>query len=133
MRQGNRYLLTFLLGAVVGGTVAAVLVARRWQSDFANWYVAGVAGEAFTAREIYRGYGEETADRIRQTLPSCVIAIETEFRNVQGRDSTYWLIRDAYESKGVPFPDEIKGVLSSLPPRAGCKPPVSRTMKKGDA
>jgi hypothetical protein len=133
MKQASRYLLTFCLGVIVGGVVATVLVAKRWRDDFANSYVAGVAGEAFTAREIYRGHGEQTADRIRQALPSLVTAIETEFPHVQGRESTYWLVRDVYESKGVPLPADISGVLSSLPPRSGCKPPVSRTIKKGAA
>jgi hypothetical protein len=133
MKPATRYVLTFVGGLSLGAVVAAFLVSRRWEHDFANWYVSGVAGQAYSAREIYRGRCNQEADRIRKSLPGYVLAVEGEFRNAQGRDAAYWLVRDVYEATGVPFPAQIRTVLTSLPPRPLCKPPVAKVLKNGAA
>jgi hypothetical protein len=121
VRQG----VVFLVGLVVGSVAASAFVAWHWKQDFRNWYVQGVADQAFTAREIYAGRGSKLADRVRGQLPTFVLAAE---RNGGGesRDGAYWLVSDVYQVSGTPVPDDIKPIIERLPPRPSCKAPRSQ-------
>lgn len=127
MRPSVRYGLVFFGGLVVGITVAWTFVAwQMWNRNLANWYVMGLAGQAYTAREIYVGRSKQRADRIRGTLPTYVRTVEREFRGAEGRDGTYWMVSDVYKASGAEVPTELKPILASLPPRGSCRKPALR-------
>lgn len=126
MKPSRPYVLTFLAGSVIGGVLSAAAVGGHWKRTFENQYVAGLADQANVAREIYAGRSTELADRIRQSLPEYVTAIEREFRSAQGREWAYWLVSDVYQASGAPVPGQLRPILASLPPRPSCKRPMRK-------
>ncbi len=132
MRTIARYGITFFLGLVFGGVAAATFVGWHWNRNFRNWYVRGVAGEAFTAREIYAGRADKLADQIREQLPDFVLAVRRNGGG-EGRDGAYWLVSDVYQISGAEVPSDIKPVIDKLPPRASCKPPKPQMRRNGAA
>jgi hypothetical protein len=125
MRPSVRSLLKFSAGLVIGAVAGGGLVGWHWNRNFRNWYVMGMADQANVAREIYAGRSQELADRIRRTLPTYVRAVESEFRNGEGRDGAYWIVSDVYKVSGAEVPAELKPILASLPPRGSCRKPAS--------
>ncbi len=125
MNQAWRYGLTFMAGSLAGAVVAGAFVGWHWQRNFANWYVMGLMDQANVAREIYSGQGRELADRIRGSLPTYVTAVEREFRNAQGREWALWMVSDAYKAADEDLPEELRELISTLPPKQSCRRPKS--------
>lgn len=126
MRKRWSLTLTFLAGVLVGGAAAASFVGWHWERNFRDWYVLQLADQANVAKEIYSGKAPELADRLRSSLPVYVNVVESHFPNTEGKYWAYWVVDDVYRVSGVKPPQELQGLLASLPPRPKCQRPPAK-------
>ena len=123
MADARRRLFDLVVGLALGAALAGAWVTYSWQKSFATVYLVQMADQANVAREIGQGGGPALAERIRESLPMYVQALERDFSEVQGKDWALWAVRDAYEAAALVPPASIAPVLQALPARASCPPP----------
>jgi len=54
-------------------------------------------------------------------LPSYVLTVDEGFRGHAGSTNALWMVKAYYERNKIVIPQEIKGIMDSLPP----KPPTA--------
>ena len=116
--------LFFLTGGLVGGVVSAFVVANHWERQYASLYAVGVQSQAMVAGRIHRGEAEQLKAHCIASLPDGVLAVANSFPETPSTATTFHVVRDVYRLLGVPAPEKISSLLSSVPehsPGTGCQ------------
>jgi hypothetical protein len=127
MKVRTRLAVTFVCGFLAGAIVVGGLVVWRYTIMFRQFYLAQVAGQVYTVREIYAGRSQQLGEQIMQSLPHYVLAVDQLFGKSEKRLGILWQTQRFYEENSIPVPENIAGILESLPPR----PPSVCPLRKG--
>jgi hypothetical protein len=126
MKTGLKMTIFFLAGCLIGAVVGSGFIAWQYYKVFKWQYSTQVLDQANVAREIYAGKSKELADRIVQSLPQYVIAVNKMYGRDKKKLPILWLVKRVYKENSISIPDEISAILDSLPP----KPPSSCELRR---
>ena len=116
-----RLLAVFLLGAILGGTGAAILVGKKAGEFYQDQYMNSVMDQANVALHVRAGKGEKLLKTIETNMPEYAVAIDKSFREHSQAVDALWMIKAYYQRSGQPVPEKIKNILNALP----AKPPTA--------
>ena len=125
MKRAVSYLLICLLSLAIGGIAGAAIAVRSCDRHLGHAYVSSLMEDGWAAREIYRERGRAHADRLRQSFPDRVLAVEKEFREDDFRNTAFRVVGEAYASSGIEVPVEIRTILATVPPRPSREVPTA--------
>src|SRR5258708_2874312 len=117
----TKIFFSVLAGFVLGVVAMWILVKQTTAKVFANQYLVGVMDQANVALHIRAGKQMELLANIEAALPSYVLAVDEGFRGHVGSTNALWMVKAYYERNKIVIPQEIKGIMDSLPP----KPPTA--------
>lgn len=106
------FTVVFLSGTVLGGG----LVGWRYFQMFKQQYYTGILSNANTAYMIRADFQEELLKNIEGNIQQCVISADSLWGNDENRLNAFWYVQRYYEKYKLPVPDNIKSILSELPP-----------------
>lgn len=120
------------LGLVVGAIGASAMVASHYNRMFRERYVLDIVEQAQIAKQIRNGSGLDLANRIEQTLPEYVVALEREYGRHDAVLPGLRSVKDFYVSTATPVPESIRLILDKLPPAppASCDLPAESPVAK---
>ena len=104
--------ISFLSGAIL----ASGLVAWRYSQMFKQQYYAGILSNANTAYMIRADLQEELLKNIERNIQQCILSADSMWGNDENRLNSFWYVQRYYENYKIPVPDNIKSILSKLPP-----------------
>lgn len=107
-----------VIGAVAGGLIFAVYVARRWEQTFRQMYSVALVGQLDVVRRIEAGQSEELVQQIVDAIPHYVTTMDNEFAPDGARADALYAARRFYEKTGREVPDGIRGIIAGAPQRA---------------
>lgn len=116
-----RFLAVFLLGAILGGTGAAILVGKKAGEFYQNQYMTNVMDQANVALHVRSGRGDKLVETIEKNMPEYAVAIDTNFKEHPQAINALWMIKAYYQRTGKAVPEKIKSILNGLPE----KPPAA--------
>lgn len=128
MKAKTKFAVTFGCGFLAGAIVVGGLVVWRYTIMFRQFHLTQVAGQVYSVREIYAGRSKQLGEQIVQSLPQYVLAVDQLFGKNQKRLGILWQTQRFYEENSIPVPENIAGILESLPPR----PPKICPLRKGE-
>ncbi|MHC4156392.1 MAG: hypothetical protein ACYST6_15930 [Planctomycetota bacterium] len=128
MKAKTKVAVTFVCGFLAGAVVVGGLVVWRYTIMFRQFYLTQVAGQVYTVREIYAGRSKQLGEQIVQSLPQYVLAVDQLFGKREERLGIMWQTQRFYEENSIPVPENIAGIMQSLPPR----PPSVCRLRKGE-
>ncbi|HWF19581.1 MAG TPA: hypothetical protein VG754_09940 [Verrucomicrobiae bacterium] len=92
---------------------------------FETMYLASVMDQANIAMRIRASQEMALVSNIESNFPQTVLAVHQAFRNNAGSTNALWMIKAYYQLNNIKVPEEIRGILDSLPE----KPPTSCQMR----
>lgn len=118
MKSRVKILLVFISGLLVGSLITFVVIGRINQRQFADNYATGVINQAFLGTELHAGKTEEVAKLIETELPDYVLTIQKNkwLQSTPRAQTALRAVKDFYQMNSLPMPQEIAGILNSLPP-----------------
>jgi hypothetical protein len=128
MKAKTKVAVTFVCGFLAGAIIVGGLVVWRYAIMFRQFYLTQVAGQVYTAREIYAGRSKQLGEHIVQSLPQYVLAVDQLFGKSKKRLGILWQTQQFYEENSITIPENIAGILASLPPR----PPSVCRLRQGE-
>ena len=106
------------IGAVAGGLVLAVFVARQWDQTFRQMYCVAVVGQLDVVRRIQAGQSQELIQQIVDSIPYYVTTVQNEFAPDGSRADVLYAARRFYEMTDREIPEGIRDILAGAPKRA---------------
>lgn len=117
----TKIFLSLLAGFALGAVATWFVVRQKTLNVFAIQYLSGVMDQANVALHIRAGKQTELLANIQAALPGYVLVVQDAFRGYAGSTNALWMIKAYYERNEIVIPQEIKGILNTLPP----KPPTA--------
>jgi hypothetical protein len=106
------------IGAVAGGLILAVFVARQWDRTYRQMYCIAVIGQLDVVRRIQAGQSDELIQQIVDSIPDYVTTIHNAFAPDGSRADALYAARRCYEKTGREVPEGIRGIIAGVPQRA---------------
>jgi len=102
----------FLSGAIIAGG----LVAWQYFQMFKEQSYMGILGNANTAYMIRAGLQEELLKNIDNRIQQCILSADSMWGKDEKRLNAFWYVQRYYKKYNLPVPDNVKSILSELPP-----------------
>lgn len=116
MKSKAKVLAMFTAGLLVGALAMFLIMGHINQRQFADHYALSVIDQASLGTELRAHREDEVAKRIESSLPSYVLAIhQNKWLQSARSQSALHRVKDFYEINSLPVPENISGILNSLP------------------
>jgi hypothetical protein len=110
-KQTAPLVLSFVLGAVIGGLAGAFTLYQHWHDRYVELEAASLGGMAYTARLVARGQCDDIAETFFRTAPQSLRWIEHELEDEPVRRNTLRMIVAAYVEHDRGLPEELRRAI----------------------
>jgi hypothetical protein len=107
----------FTAGLVSGAVIFGGLVAWRYSLMFRELYFTGILTNTNIAFMIRADRQEQLLENMETNIRQCVVSADSLWKTDEGRLPSFWYVQRYYQAFDLSVPEDIRGILDSLPPR----------------